>query len=198
MHLAHSAGCAINIFQNSCESQHQKRLFTFHILLFQWTCDSKNACHCSPFLYTKKKKKILHVMLPCFCPKNISWYWGVSIKGKAWIDCALRCKWQKLNVSAGRCLWWLHPTTILSCCTVQLQRLAAAIECLQDSDLTRRVAFFFFVSGCRGTWDALAEGSQADCWLLGFDWFCFSPHNGTKFMGWQRNGEGLTILSRGW
>lgn len=42
---------------------------------------------------------------------------------------------------------------------------------------------FFFFSGSRGTWDALAEGSQADCWLLGFDWFCFSPHNGTKFMG---------------
>lgn len=40
-----------------------------------------------------------------------------------------------------------------------------------------------FFPGCRGTWDPLNEGSQADCWLLGFDWFCFAPHNGTKFMG---------------
>lgn len=118
----------------------------------------KKACqneHCCPFIL-----KLLHVMLFWFCPKSISWHWGVSIKEKAWIDCALRCKWQKLNVSTGRCLWWLHPTTILSCCTVQLQRSAAAIECLQDLDLTRRVVFF---SGCRGTRDALAEGSQ---WLL--------------------------------
>lgn len=58
-----------------------------------------------------------------------------------------------------------HPTTILSYCTVHLEKSAAAVECLQDPDLTRRVAFFFFGSG--GTWDALAEGSQADCWLLG-------------------------------
>lgn len=40
------------------------------------------------------------------------------------------------------------------------------LECLQDPDLTRRVAFFV-CEGCEGTWDALAEGSQADCWLLG-------------------------------
>lgn len=35
-----------------------------------------------------------------------------------------------------------HPATILSCCTVHLEKSAAAVECLQDPDLTRRVTFF--------------------------------------------------------
>lgn len=59
--------------------------------------------------------------------------------------------------------------------------MAAASE---DTDVTRHVgvfySFFLLVVVVGGTW---VEGSQADCWLLGFDWFCFSPHNGTKFMG---------------
>lgn len=82
-------------------------------------------------------------------------------------------EWQKLNVSAGRCLWWLHPATILSRCT---------IHCWVSSG-----SWFNPECGCsfrgRLAWDALAEGSRADCWVPGFDWCCFSPHNGTKFPG---------------
>lgn len=71
-----------------------------------------------------------------------------------------------------------------------LPRAGAAIECLQDPDLTGHAAFFHFASFLSSFFwfpeahgMPLAEGSQADCWLLGFDWCCFTPHNGTKFMG---------------